>query len=612
MDSRGNNRRSSSYSDKLSELVNQSRMDRLQKFSELDLATQAPKRGLHPAKALLAAKEIGPRVYRLTNHQPEILRFFVFGCQGEIGDAQKRVAELMNSIADHPEKRPAFIIILGDNIYPDGVDKPDDPRFQSQFHDVYGNPKLTHICGVPCFIILGNHDGNRHRWEQFREKRTRPVWNFAKNYLRMPINTAAPPTGEYAEINQIAHTLLDHPDDPVTDKSKIETYTGYELDLKTLQRWNMPYFYYSVIVGKVQIFFLNSNTYIKDYLEYQKRVLFGERVDPDTNQAAWLTMEYANAKRAGRTVMFAQHHPLFTCGKRRYRYDWDADLYMSSEEIKTVNRLLELSPDKNDFREKFKRVIFGQDDDLIKMDSNGNYNHMLTKIYQVFQGIYPDLVFAAHDHSIYYYNNISDVGLGRQLCQVISGGGGGELMDRRYFDENKNLGCFFNNNGFFAISCNKFEPHIITIEPYTTEGNHLIFTNQGSLALRDREIDPLVEKIRKAVLEACDDYLNFLAKQQNYYNGKFFSIINNLTHSSKDADVLHQIEAFLYEPIPSDFEKTVTTLHKLASKLINRASEHSLYKGINDRLRLIPELKGKDLDILQAELKQHSLAPAAG
>jgi len=602
MDSRDiSSRRCSSYSDKLSELVTPSHFSLPESFAELDLAhTQAK---LSPNAAVLVAKEIGPRVYTLLNHNSNTLRFFVFGCQGDPGEAQNKVAELMNKlIADHPEQKPDFIIILGDNVYPDGVKTPNDERFQSQFHDVYGNPKLNNICGIPCFVILGNHDGNRHRWEKFKANRTRPMWQFAKDYFYLPIDTSPPPTGEAAEINQIAHTLLSHPDDPEIRESKLQVYTRNILDLKKLQRWNMPYFFYSTIVGKVQIFYLNSNTYVKDFLELLKRTLNGEKVDVTSNQAAWVAAEYVKAKLEGRAVMFAQHHPLFTCGKRSYRGDWDADLYLSHEEIKLINRILELSPDSPDFFEKLKRIFAGLDEEVSKKETNGNYNVMLTKIYQLFQKMYPEVVFAAHDHSIYFYNNIGDTGPGRNLCQVISGGGGGELMDRRYFSENKNLGCFFNNNGFFMISCDKNNPNTITIEPFTTEGNHLIFTNHGSLALRGREMDPLVEKVRKSVLEACDDYLNFLDKQQNYYNGKFFSPLNNLTHSSRDVDHMHQIEAFLYEPHPASFDTTILTLYKHASQVANKASDHSLYKGINDRLKLIPELNGKGLDELHTEI----------
>jgi hypothetical protein len=432
-----------------------------------------------------------------------------------------------------------------------------------------------------------------------------------------------------------------------------------------------------------------------------RRTLAGQKVDPTSNQAAWLANEYAKAKQQGRTVMFAQHHPLFTCGKRSYKNDWDADLYLSHEEIKMINRILELIPGTPDFYDKLKKIFDGLDEEVSKKETNGNYNSMLTKIYQLFQHMYPDVVFAAHDHSIYYYNNISLTDLvlmflppekdkldalpvasnaayvrcgtqlfyinkttkecieikislkdlasfdekmrpnlkpkalkkeeletitaitghtsytpgnanpGYNLCQVISGGGGGELMDRRYFSENKNLGCFFNNNGFFFISCDKNNPDIINIEPYTTYGNHLKFTNMATLALRGEEIDPRVSLIREKILEACNSYLNFLDDMQKYYDGSFFSKFKNLTHSSRDVDHMHQIEAYLYEPVPADFDTTIINLYRLASQLYNKASEHSLYKGINDRLKLIPELKSRGLDELYNEILLKELKPAS-
>jgi hypothetical protein len=48
-------------------------------------------------------------------------------------------------------------VMLGDNIYEDGVTSPDDPQFKTKFEDMYSP------LGIPFYVTLGNHDIRSHR-----------------------------------------------------------------------------------------------------------------------------------------------------------------------------------------------------------------------------------------------------------------------------------------------------------------------------------------------------------------------------------------------------------------------------------------------------------------
>ena len=47
-----------------------------------------------------------------------------------------------------------FILTVGDNIYPGGVQSADDPQWETKFEEVYDDPSLQ----VPFYPTLGNHD----------------------------------------------------------------------------------------------------------------------------------------------------------------------------------------------------------------------------------------------------------------------------------------------------------------------------------------------------------------------------------------------------------------------------------------------------------------------
>ncbi len=265
-----------------------------------------------------AAKSSRPRVYRITSAKlkdRKSLRFFVLGCQGKAA-AQEKVAQLMNQIAAYPDNKPDFILLLGDNFYDYGVADSNDDDFDTYFYRMYADHEnVPHIAGIPCFVILGNHDENIHK----------------KSFLE-------PEHGIKRGMHQVAHTYN-------TDKygetiEKFWLYASHQqgetaLDLDTLQPWNMPSRAYSLIFENDQLFCIDSNTYIKEYFEYFAK---GDKTEL-SNQARWLAEEMQKALQAGRNVMLAQHHPLITPGKRAL--EADSILYFSIDELmKETDRAL--------------------------------------------------------------------------------------------------------------------------------------------------------------------------------------------------------------------------------------------------------------------------------
>jgi acid phosphatase len=79
-------------------------------------------------------------------------RFLAMGDMGTGRADQRRVAEQM---AARAEREPIdFMITLGDNFYPAGVQSADDPMWETHFERIYAAESLQ----VPIYASLGNHD----------------------------------------------------------------------------------------------------------------------------------------------------------------------------------------------------------------------------------------------------------------------------------------------------------------------------------------------------------------------------------------------------------------------------------------------------------------------
>ena len=114
----------------------------------------------------------------------EPLRFVALGDQGKGNDKQYAVSAAMERVCE-ARGGCAFGLLLGDNIYPSGVEGPDDPHWKRTFEDPYGN------IAFPFWAALGNHDygGNGGGWEFWKAEaelayaRKNPKWKMpARHY----------------------------------------------------------------------------------------------------------------------------------------------------------------------------------------------------------------------------------------------------------------------------------------------------------------------------------------------------------------------------------------------------------------------------------------------
>jgi hypothetical protein len=82
--------------------------------------------------------------------RPDLVKFVVMGDTGEGNTDQRAVGERIRDVcaADGCD----FVLLLGDNIYDDGVASVDDPQWQTKFEEPYRDIDL------PFWAVLGNHD----------------------------------------------------------------------------------------------------------------------------------------------------------------------------------------------------------------------------------------------------------------------------------------------------------------------------------------------------------------------------------------------------------------------------------------------------------------------
>ena len=97
---------------------------------------------------------------------------------------QRKLAKTMQNIAD--KNKVDFVLSLGDNIYPCGVESATDFRFDQSFKQVYQKGSMENI---PWFLIAGNHDhckNNAHY--QIEHSTFSDIWNFPDFYYSLNIN----------------------------------------------------------------------------------------------------------------------------------------------------------------------------------------------------------------------------------------------------------------------------------------------------------------------------------------------------------------------------------------------------------------------------------------
>jgi predicted phosphodiesterase len=100
--------------------------------------------------------------------------FFVISDWGSIRGATP-LAAAMDNWARQNSIHPDFILSLGDNFYPKGVQSVNDPIFQKTWSDIF---LIYPTLRVPWRVILGNHDykGNPYAEVEFTYSNKNPDW----------------------------------------------------------------------------------------------------------------------------------------------------------------------------------------------------------------------------------------------------------------------------------------------------------------------------------------------------------------------------------------------------------------------------------------------------
>jgi tartrate-resistant acid phosphatase type 5 len=110
------------------------------------------------------------------------LNFLVLGDWGRNGEYyQKDVALQMAKAAATIDSE--FVISVGDNFYPIGVQSTHDPQWKASFEDIYSSYHLQ----TPWYVALGNHDYYGNIQAQIDYSKISRRWNLPSNYYKKTI-----------------------------------------------------------------------------------------------------------------------------------------------------------------------------------------------------------------------------------------------------------------------------------------------------------------------------------------------------------------------------------------------------------------------------------------
>lgn len=110
--------------------------------------------------------------------RPDALRFLAMGDTGNGSATQRRVAA--GAARACAERGCDLVVLLGDNLYPRGMEAPDDPLAETRIAEMYAP------IGAPLYVVLGNHDYAHGR---DRERAGWLVaWADAHEGIEMPAN----------------------------------------------------------------------------------------------------------------------------------------------------------------------------------------------------------------------------------------------------------------------------------------------------------------------------------------------------------------------------------------------------------------------------------------
>ncbi|MFQ5660284.1 MAG: purple acid phosphatase family protein [Gammaproteobacteria bacterium] len=138
------------------------------------------------------------------------LQFIVIGDWGMRGSRhQRQVATQMERLA---ASTPVdFIVSTGDNFYPKGVNSTDDPKWQSNFENVYA---LPHLKAIPWYVVLGNHDYLGDFRAEIDYGRHHANWILKHNYYEAEFNLGRDATVQllFLDTNSFIKKYRNRPD----------------------------------------------------------------------------------------------------------------------------------------------------------------------------------------------------------------------------------------------------------------------------------------------------------------------------------------------------------------------------------------------------------------
>ncbi len=103
----------------------------------------------------------------------------VFLALGDTGSGNATVRNVGRAMAEVLEQRGAeFVLLLGDNFYPEGVSGPDDPLWESHFMEPFPAERLP----IPFYAVLGNHDHRGDRPDAQVAWRGDPRWRMPRRF----------------------------------------------------------------------------------------------------------------------------------------------------------------------------------------------------------------------------------------------------------------------------------------------------------------------------------------------------------------------------------------------------------------------------------------------
>lgn len=133
--------------------------------------------------------------------EADSITFLVIGDMGTGGINQKAVADAMVAYCNLPTNSCDFVTALGDNIYRNGIDSPDDQQLLTKFEEPYSD-----LGRIDFWMTPGNHD-----WRMANSVQSEIEYTLQSDRWRMPHHHyQVPKLPEWLNLYSIDTTTLRH------------------------------------------------------------------------------------------------------------------------------------------------------------------------------------------------------------------------------------------------------------------------------------------------------------------------------------------------------------------------------------------------------------------